>query len=99
METRTGNQKSERFNISPKSDPRDIERRKVFTSIIIALFAASTLLFGFIWNNRSSREGSDASSEPVQASKRDLPGAKLTEESKAALETRSPKEKGLEHES
>ena len=87
-ETRDGNHKNEFFNISPKPDPCGIKQRRIYTSIFIAAFAAYTLLFGFLWNNKSSREGSDPFPKPVQESKRGLPGAKLTTESKAALVTR-----------
>jgi len=80
-ETRDGHEKNERFNISPKPNPRGIKRRRIYTSIFITVYAAFTLSFCFLWNNKSSREGSDAP-KPDLESKRGLPGAKLTTESK-----------------
>jgi len=71
--TGNGHEKNERFNISPKPDPRGIKRRRIYTSILIAVFAAFTLSFGLLWSNKSSREGSDAP-KPVLESKRRLPG-------------------------
>jgi hypothetical protein len=82
-------------NIYPKTDPCGIKQRRIYTSIFITVFAAITLTFGFLWNNKSCREGSDAP-KPDQESKRGLLAAKRATESKAALAARSPKAEVLE---
>ena len=76
-ETGNGHEKNERFNISPKADLCGIKRRRIYTSIFVTVFAAFTLSFGFLWNNKSFRKGSDAP-KPVPESKRGLPRAKRT---------------------